>query len=121
MQGNTRQKQRLGLIPKPIIQHHFIIMDISQLTRNRHPLLILGTCLPIKQQTLTCGPPRAIVQEVGANHDPGSAFSGLTMDDGNVLRVTGYPVVYVGAEGLHEFDGGRVMVFKWVMRDYTPS
>lgn len=57
----------------------------------------------------------AAVEEISADHDPGAALPGLTVDGRHVIVVLAEPLVQVFAKGLNELQLRRVVVFKGVL------
>lgn len=78
-------------------------------------LLVTGADLSVEIQSFLRLLKLASVQQVGADHNTGAAFSGLAMNGGDVLLVLAQPLVQVFAEGLDELQLGRVVVLKRVL------
>lgn len=83
-----------------------------------HYLFVAGADLSIEVQSLLRLLKLASVQQVGADHHAGAAFSGLAVDGSDVLLILTQPLVQVFAEGLDELQLGRVVVLERVLSDY---
>lgn len=78
-------------------------------------LLVPGADLSVEVQSLLSLPKLASVQQVGADHYAGSAFSRLAVDGGNVLLVFAQPQIQVLAERLYQLQLGGVVVLERVL------
>jgi hypothetical protein len=90
-------------------------VDVASLTGNRDSLLVHRSFLPVKVENALRVGEVAAVEEVAADHDARSAFSGLAVHGRHVALVLRQPRVHVFAEGADQRKVGRVVIVERVM------